>query len=134
MRFRIVLFSVVMVFMIALVCNAAAQQKAQESTKGAATAQQQTQDTAKAPELTETQQLQLDNLRKDARIADQQVQLAKVQLAEAMRAQQVAQNRFWSVVADLRTKMKAPESEFDFDAAALRFVPKSKSSTPTSGK
>lgn len=95
-------------------------------------AQQAPPAAAKAPELNETQQLQLDNLRKDFRIAEQQVQLLRVQLAEASRAQQEASNRFWNLVTELRTKVKAPESEFDFDANTLRFTPKKKQA-PSAG-
>lgn len=111
MKVRIWKFLALAVFSLVLAASASAQQA---------------QDTNKGPELTQTQQLQLDNLRKDFRIAGQQVELLKVQLAEALRAQQTTQDKFWNLVADLRTKVKAPEADFDFDAAALRFVPKKK--------
>lgn len=93
----------------------------------------QAQDQPKVPELNETQRLKLDNYFKDYKIADQQVQILKVELAEALRSEQQAHDYFWTYVNELRAQVKAPESEFDFDTKALRFIPKKKGASSNEG-
>lgn len=87
------------------------------------------QDQPKVPELNETQRLKLDNYLKDYKIADQQVQILKVELAEALRSEQQAHDYFFNYVNELRAQVKAPESEFDFDTNAFRFIPKKKAAS-----
>ena len=84
------------------------------------------QDSTKAPSLTEVEQLKLDNMRKSFTIADQQVTLLKTQLQEALLVEQGARNSFLAYVSELRQKYNAPETAFDFDAKTLQFVPKQK--------
>ena len=93
----------------------------------------QAQDQPKVPELNETQRLTLNNYFKDYKIADQQVQILKVELAEALRSEQQAHDYFWNYVNELRAQVKAPESEFDFDTNALRFILKKKGASSNGG-
>ena len=84
------------------------------------------QESAKAPSLTEVEQLKLDNMRKDFTIANQQVTVLKTQLQQALLAEQGTRNQFLAYVNELRQKYNAPETAFDFDAKTLQFVPKQK--------
>jgi hypothetical protein len=89
----------------------------------------QAQQNPKAPEISEVQRLKLDNYRKDFKIAAQQVEILKVQLAETLHSEKQANDYFWNYVNQLRTELNAPESEFDFDADTLRFIPKNKATS-----
>jgi hypothetical protein len=93
----------------------------------------QAQQNPKVPQIGEMQRLKLDNYRKDFKIAAQQVEILKVQLAETLHSEKQAHDYFWNYVNQLRTQLNAPESEFDFDANTLRFIPKKKKATSSNG-
>ena len=78
----------------------------------------------KAPEINEVQRLKLENYSKDFKIAAQQVEILKVQLTETLNSEKQSHDSFWNYVNQLRTQLNAPQSEFDFDANTLQFIPK----------
>ncbi|HUX68302.1 MAG TPA: hypothetical protein VMV31_12515 [Terriglobales bacterium] len=74
--------------------------------------------------LNHDQQLQIENYAKDVKLAQQQIELLKVQLAAALLGERRSEQNFAGYMAQLRTDLKAPADRFDFDAATLSFVPK----------
>ena len=74
--------------------------------------------------LSHEQQLQIENDAKDVKLAQQQIELLKVQLAGALIGEQRSAQVFNNYLAQLRTQLNVPASSWDFDASTLSFVPK----------
>ncbi|HUX67501.1 MAG TPA: hypothetical protein VMV31_08425 [Terriglobales bacterium] len=74
--------------------------------------------------LSHEQQLQIENDAKDVKLAQQQIELLKVQLAGALIGEQRSAQVFNNYLAQLRTQLNTPAPAWDFDAATLSFVPK----------
>jgi hypothetical protein len=72
----------------------------------------------------ELDHLKLDGLKKDVIIANQQVQIIQAQLLGAQAQNKMRADTFWTAVSELRTRIKASEAEYDFDAEQLKFTPK----------
>jgi hypothetical protein len=70
------------------------------------------------------QQLQIEDYAKDVKLAQQQIELLKVQLAASLVSERQSEQNFTGYLAKLRTDLNAPASGWDFDAATLSFVPK----------
>lgn len=79
---------------------------------------------AKPATLSHEQQLQIEDYAKDVKLAQQQIELLKVQLAAALLGEQRAAQNFTGYLGQLRTQLNAPASGWDFDASTLSFVPK----------
>jgi hypothetical protein len=79
---------------------------------------------AKSLPLSHVQQLQIEDYEKDVMLAQQQIELLKVQLATALLSERQSEQNFTGYLAKLRTDLNAPASTWDFDAATLSFVPK----------
>jgi hypothetical protein len=84
----------------------------------------------KSLRLSHVQQLQIEDYAKDVKLAQQQIELLKVQLAGALLSQRQSEQNFVGYLAKLRTDLNAPASAWDFDAATLSFVPKGSLNKP----
>lgn len=90
---------------------------------------------AKPAPLSHEQKLQIQDYAKDVKLAQQQIELLKVQLAGAMLGEQRSVQQFNAYLAQLRKDLNAPASDWDFDGATLAFVPKgSKTTTAPAAK
>ena len=74
--------------------------------------------------LNHDQVLQIENDAKDVKLAQQDIELLKVQLAASLLEEQRSEQVFNAYLVKLRKDLNAPASSWDFDAAGLRFVPK----------
>ncbi|HEY8054481.1 MAG TPA: hypothetical protein VIE13_01075 [Terriglobales bacterium] len=79
---------------------------------------------AKPAPLSHEQKLQIQDYAKDVKLAQQQIELLKVQLAGAMLGEQRSVQQFNAYLEQLRKDLNAPASDWDFDGATLAFVPK----------
>ncbi|MGH9487482.1 MAG: hypothetical protein ACRD04_07820 [Terriglobales bacterium] len=80
-----------------------------------------------APEslpLSQVQKLQIEDYAKDVKLAEQQIELLKVQLAAAALSERRSAESFNGYLAQLRTQLNAPVDKWDFDGSTLSFVPK----------
>lgn len=79
---------------------------------------------AKPIPLSQEQRLQIENDAKDVKLAEQQIELLRVQLVAAAAGEQRSAQVFNQYLAQLRTELNAPANAWDFDATTLSFVPK----------
>lgn len=91
---------------------------------GSAWAQSPATDAAKPGALSQEQKLQVENYAKDVKLAEQQAELLRVQMAATVAAGQRAAQNFSAYITQLRTQLNAPVDKFDFDGSTLSFVPK----------
>ncbi len=85
---------------------------------------------SKSLPLSHVQQLQIEDYAKDVKLAAQQIELLKVQLAAALIGERQSEQNFAGYMVKLRTDLNAPASSWDFDAANLSFVPKGSLNKP----
>src|SRR6185437_866558 len=89
-------------------------------------------DAAKPGALSQEQKLQVENYAKDVKLAEQQAELLRVQMAATVAAGQRSAQQFSAYIAQLRTQLNAPADKYDFDGTTLSFIPKgSKSGAAT---
>lgn len=81
------------------------------------------QDKPAVPELTEVETLKLSVLTKDVQLADKDVQLARMQFLNLSQIQAVRQRALGVEIQRLRDEHNLSTAEFNFDRAALEFVP-----------